>query len=322
MDQDIVGKGEVNLIPFHGGTGTDLPLKHGLKGDHLVEDSPSLLTTPQNEMEVDEASPLSSIGSLEAIDRVDEDHNRTEHSRATGFVGKSSEISWLQRLQREAEQRGRGQSGTLEVHPEEDEDAKDGLSLHALNYHLDDLDISVPEPVQRYSMPPRHLADRLFDEYLKTVHPFFPIISKPLFRAQYQTFYENTSRSAAARPGDKWLAILNVIFAIAAKHGHLINASWRGAENDHLVYLARARSLSMNGEVLFSHPDLQQVQVEALIAFYLLASDQINRFVPRLPLPDLDSTLTMEQGLENIRFGHAVRDYLGYQPEEQQPEHP
>lgn len=33
----------------------------------------------------------------------------------------------------------------------------------------------------------------------------------------------------------------------------------------------------MNGDVLFSHPDLQQVQVEGLIAFYLLASDQINR---------------------------------------------
>jgi hypothetical protein len=33
----------------------------------------------------------------------------------------------------------------------------------------------------------------------------------------------------------------------------------------------------MNGEILFSHPDLQQVQVEGLIAFYLAASDQINR---------------------------------------------
>jgi hypothetical protein len=33
----------------------------------------------------------------------------------------------------------------------------------------------------------------------------------------------------------------------------------------------------MNGDTLFNHPDLQQVQVEGLIAFYLLASDQINR---------------------------------------------
>jgi hypothetical protein len=151
-----------------------------------------------------------------------------------------------------------------------------------LNYHLDDLEISVSEPVQRYSMPTRPLAHRLFDEYLKTVHPFFPIISKPLFRAQFQTFFDISGRYSAARPSNKWLAILNTIFAIAAKHAHLIRAPWRGDENDHLVYLARARQLSMNGEVLFSHPDLQQVQVEGLIAFYLLASDQINRFATQI----------------------------------------
>jgi hypothetical protein len=68
-----------------------------------------------------------------------------------------------------------------------------------------------------------------------------------------------------------------MIFAIASKHAHLTQAPWRGDERDHLVYLTRARILSMNGDTLFNHPDLQQVQVEGLIAFYLLASDQINR---------------------------------------------
>lgn len=200
-------------------------------------------------------------------------------------MGKSSEISWMQRLQREAEQRARGNPGTLDSNTDEEESGSDRFSLHALNYHLDDLEISVAEPVQLYSMPSRHLAHRLFDDYLKTVHPFFPIISKPLFRAQFQTFFDSSGRYSAARPSNKWLAILNTIFAIAAKHAHLIHAPWRGNENDHLVYLARARRLSMNGEVLFSHPDLQQVQVEGLIAFYLMTSDQINRFVPNAPLP-------------------------------------
>lgn len=230
-------------------------------------------------MDADERSPLSSLGSLEAIDRVEEDLNRTEHTRATGFMGKSSEISWMQRVQREAEQRAQGYAGIMESNQDKNEDARDGFSLHALNYHLDDLDISVAEPVERYEMPPRDLADRLFDDYLDTVHPFFPIISKPLFRAQYQTFFDSFARPNAPRPGDKWLAILNIIFAIAAKHAHLINAPWRGVCDDHLVYMTRARLLSLNSEVLFSHPDLQQVQVESLIAFYLLASDQINRCV-------------------------------------------
>lgn len=176
----------------------------------------------------------------------------------------------MQRLQREAEQRARREPGLLEL--DKSQYPENEFTLHAVNYHLDDLDISVPGPVQLYSMPSRQLADRLFDDYLTTVHPFFPIINRPLFRAQFRTFFET-----AARPGDKWLAILNMIFAISAKHAHLIDAPWRGDDNDHLVYLTRARILSMNGDVLFSHPDLQQVQVEGLIAFYLLSSDQINR---------------------------------------------
>lgn len=236
------------------------------------------MPTPQNETEADEPSPLSSIGSLEAIDRVDEDPNRSENTRATGVMGKSSEISWMQRVQREAEQRSQGNPGILEPNQVEEED-KEAFSLHALNYHLDDLDISVPEPVHLYAMPPRPLADRLFNEYFQSTHPFFPILSRPLYRAQYQAFVEASATSNPTRPGDKWLAVLNIIFAIAAKHAHLTKASWRGEDNDHLVYLTRARLLSMNSEVLFSHPDLQQVQVEGLIAFYLLASDQINRCV-------------------------------------------
>lgn len=134
------------------------------------------------------------------------------------------------------------------------------------------LDISVPGPVQVYHMPPRPIADRLFDDYLNTVHPHFPIINRPLFQSQFEKLFGDL-----VRPGDKWLAILNLIFAIAAKHAHLIEAPWRGEHDDHLVYFTRARILSMNGDALFSHPELQQVQVEGLTAFYLLACDQINR---------------------------------------------
>ncbi|KAJ5278931.1 hypothetical protein N7478_004303 [Penicillium angulare] len=249
--------------------------KYGLKGDHK-EHNQFLAATPQNEMEADEPSPLSSIGSLEAIDRVDEDPNRSEPTRTTGVVGKSSEITWMQRVQQEAEQRAQGHPGIMESH-QADEEQKEAFSLHALNYHLDDLDISVSEPVQLYALPPRQLADRLFDEYFTNTHPFFPILSRPIYRVQYQAFIDASSTPNFTRPGDKWLAILNIIFAIAAKHAHLTNAPWCGEDNDHLVFLTRARLLSMNSDVLFSHPDLQQVQVEGLIAFYLLASDQINR---------------------------------------------
>lgn len=234
-------------------------------------ESQSHSITPQDDAldrHPDDASSPSSIGSLEAIERVEEDLNRTEDTRTTGYMGKNSEVTWMQRLRREAEQRSKRESGTYEPDP----DKEDDYALHSMNYHLDDMGISVPGPVQVYRMPPRPLADKFFEDYLTTVHPFFPIINRPLFTSQYQTFFEKS-----ARPGDKWLAILNMIFAISAKYAHLKQAPWRGEERDHLVYLTRARILSLNGDVLFSHPDLQQVQVEGLISFYLLASDQINR---------------------------------------------
>jgi hypothetical protein len=193
-------------------------------------------------------------------------------------MGKSSEITWLQRLQREAEQHSRGKDSTLEPNSHEDQERKEKFSLHALNYHLDDLSISVPEPVQKYSMPPRDQAEKLFATYLKTVHPFFPIISKPIFTKQFHSFFDSTAQFGGIRPGDKWLAILNSIFAIGAKHADITNPPWNKTGTDHLNYLARARQLSMSSKELFSHPDLQQVQVEGLIAFYLLASNQINRF--------------------------------------------
>jgi hypothetical protein len=121
-------------------------------------------------------------------------------------------------------------------------------------------------------MPSRQLSNLLFEEYWNNVHPGFPMINRPLFRAQYQSFWDQ-----GQQPGDKWLAILNVIFAIAAKYAHLTQAPWRGEENDHFLYFHRARLLSLTGEELLSPPNLQQVQLEGLVAFYLLATDQIGR---------------------------------------------
>ncbi|KAJ6001372.1 hypothetical protein N7522_006599 [Penicillium canescens] len=82
--------------------------KHGQNTSTSFEYPQSLLSTSQNTAEsVKPSSPLS-IGSLEAIDRVDEDLNRTNRTRATGFIGKTSEISWMKRLQKEINKLTRG----------------------------------------------------------------------------------------------------------------------------------------------------------------------------------------------------------------------
>ncbi|KAJ5364435.1 uncharacterized protein N7496_010148 [Penicillium cataractarum] len=162
--------------------------------------------------------------------------------------------------------------GQIEPDGKDEEQVADGVTTDTLDYALGDFATNVPQPVNKYGMPSRQLSDLLFEEYWNNVHPGFPMINRPLFRIQYQSFWDQ-----GQQPGDKWLAILNVIFAIAAKYGHLTQAPWRGEENDHFLYFNRARLLSLTGEELFSPPNLQQVQLEGLVAFYLLATDQIGR---------------------------------------------
>ncbi|KAJ6002365.1 transcriptional regulator family: Fungal Specific TF [Penicillium sp. IBT 35674x] len=210
------------------------------------------------------ASSDSSLGSLNALDEVEYDVNLTKESRATGYIGKSSEITWMQRLQQEILQC----TNTFD----KDYTAGNYLGPHEINYHLDDFDIGVSEPVQMYWVPPRSLADRLLDTYLHVAHPYIPILNRPLFCSQYERFFDRPNL-----PGDKWMAILNIVFAIAATYAHTAELNWRGDPKDHLLYLTRARMLSMGGDEVFRHPDLQQVQVEGLMAFYLLSTDQIHR---------------------------------------------
>ena len=141
-------------------------------------------------------------------------------------------------------------------------------------YHCDDLPLLLPNHVDSRALPPRETARCLLEAYMDSVHPAFPIIGKNTFEGQVEAFLNDEQLS----PGRNWLAVLNLVFAIAAKYSHYVEASWRGDERDHLLYFARARMLGMNEESIFDHPDLQRVQVSGLIAFYFATVDQVNRY--------------------------------------------
>ncbi|KAJ5143223.1 uncharacterized protein N7515_002010 [Penicillium bovifimosum] len=208
-------------------------------------------------------------GSLEGIDQVEDDLNSSANLRATGFMGKSSDITWMRRLREETEQRGKGQPPESKF---EDQSRNDRIPPHLTNYHIDDLGIDAPGPVQMYWVPPRAVADNLFEIYLHWIHPHFPIIDRSLFVIQYGDFYNDV-----LYPGDKWMAILNMIFAIATNYLCNSDGTSQLTHSEHLFFLARARMLSMGGDSIFQHPDLQQVQIEGLIAFHMLSTNQINR---------------------------------------------
>jgi hypothetical protein len=154
-------------------------------------------------------------------------------------------------------------------------EAEEGFAVNDSSYHLDDTSIFTFEAVDPYELPTPDAAHHLFDAYMDRCHAIFPVVGKMNLTAQFQKFITGSVQ----RPPEKWLAILNLIFAIGAKYSHLVKADWRGDERDHLMYFTRARLLHMNSETLFQHPDLQQIQILGLMSFYLLCVSQVNRYV-------------------------------------------
>lgn len=209
------------------------------------------------------------------MDNIDEDYNRSESVRATGYHGKNSEITWLQRLRKQTESSHENEKDDDETTFTDQDQNPVALSpISSSTYHCDDLSIFIdPEKVDRFSGPTPLIADALFESYLEVVHPVFPVIGRRTFSSQYRKFIDQGNIVG----NNNWLAILNLIFAIGAVYNERINVEWiRSAEN-HLIYFTRARLLGFNSESMLGHADLQLVQICGLTSFYLMTVNQINR---------------------------------------------
>ncbi|PYI26262.1 hypothetical protein BP00DRAFT_382222 [Aspergillus indologenus CBS 114.80] len=203
------------------------------------------------------AIPTLAIG---ALDYTSEDFDR----QAMGFVGEHSEIAWLCRLKRLV----RRLNPATENH---------GDSIASASFYLDDSDIPLIKDVDPIKRPPLATAQQLLDTYFTIVHASFPIVRRSFIMRQTILYYNSPSVGPGVGPGRKWLAMLNLIFAIAAKFTNSPSDDAEEWPEDSAVYFARAQKLGVIGTVLLEHPDSQQVQIEGLTSFYLLSIGQVNR---------------------------------------------
>lgn len=281
---------------------------------------------PEEDESGAESDASAGAGSTGALDRTEEDFTR-DRARDTGFMGKNSEITWLQRLRQENKYGGEEEPkqkqlgmanyaspSALHAKRKPGDDSASlaefdpSFSVYETSYHLDDLSITTFDHVDPYEVPTPETAQNLFHTYLTRVHPAFPIIGRLNLASQFQKFVSGQ----ATRPPEKWLAILNLIFAISAKYSHLVQADWKGDERDHLIYFTRARLLSVNSETVFSHPDLQVIQIAGLISFYFLCISQINRswsmsgiairWATALGLNMRNESTSLKESLKEIRY--------------------
>lgn len=83
---------------------------------------PSVEAEGETEYSGAESEVSGGVGSTGALDRTDEDFTR-EGARQTGFMGKNSDVTWLQRLAQENASEAEGQGGQSE-----NEQARNGMS--------------------------------------------------------------------------------------------------------------------------------------------------------------------------------------------------
>jgi hypothetical protein len=142
----------------------------------------------------------------------------------------------------------------------------------SMSYHVDFLHIADSLPVEPRLLPPRPWAARLLSIFFESIAPSFPLINKPLFESQFSYAY-----SGSAEPTHKWLAVLNLVFAVSSKHYQLAEPVAGKDVDDHL-FLSRAISLNTSHNLASDHADLHQVQFDLLLAIYYMAAGQINRY--------------------------------------------
>ncbi|KAL5050901.1 hypothetical protein BDW71DRAFT_171848 [Aspergillus fruticulosus] len=198
------------------------------------------------------------------IEYIQEDFHKDKGLQAIGFMGGPSEMSWINELYQVLEQ---------DTPFLDSEASNKSQTLTSVCYFLDDEELALEPNIDPYGRPPRHIADQLLDCYFFTVHPSFPIIAKIPFMQQYEMYYTRTD----IRPTKRWLTILNLVFALAAKFAQLVSKPWVAEADTPMACFTRARKLNYTESQLLEHPNLQQVQIEGLTAFFLMAIGHINR---------------------------------------------
>jgi hypothetical protein len=250
------------------------------------------LKTPEHDAKAEDDNKLCATK-----DFTDEDFNSSQHMQATGIIGAHSATAWLLELKRNlAREASPGTSDKPRL-----------PSISAVNYFQGEANVDMHGDADLWFQPPREAADQLVNYYFSTIHPEFPVIGKITFCWQYRSYFSNSN----ARPGRRWTALLNLIFAIAARRLPSAGGQDEGSTEPHANYFARAWQLSIDHVALADHPDLQQVQVEGLAAFYLQCVGEINRsglpVIPCACYPSRVCQLTSQnQGVANAWYSDSI----------------
>jgi hypothetical protein len=187
-----------------------------------------------------------------------------------GFIGKISEISWIARAY------------SYLIAPEgRDLDRQSAISdpipLTQFSYVMEDDDLMSLEEssVDPLYWPGDATARLLFEAFFHSLHGVFDCLTRERVLAELDGFPRNFAGLSWEQR--RWLAVTNLMWAIASKwlQRAMLNDD-PGMEN-HLVYYARARALGLDDRILLERPGLQGINALAMHSFYLFANGLVSR---------------------------------------------
>ncbi|KAL6703588.1 hypothetical protein ACN47E_009533 [Coniothyrium glycines] len=212
----------------------------------------------------------------ESMDMLDENLHEDEQARATGFIGKSSEVQWLRTVAIAQNETSDGESNGI-APARRASNSPSSEQVNSFSFWTDGESLEMDAYIDPYGLPSPEIAERLLQCYMLKVHDSFPILPRKLFESQFRIYFRALQSGNAPRLSSKWQAILNLVFAIGAKYTSLVKAPWQADARDHLIYHSRARFFGLNETTIMNHADIPQTQSLGLLAFYWLSVGQVNR---------------------------------------------
>ncbi|PVH92275.1 hypothetical protein DM02DRAFT_544015 [Periconia macrospinosa] len=237
--------------------------------------------------------PDAQLDPEEDVDVMEDELVQELESQAAGFVGKASELQWLRRLQLKAGHTGEasgehqspysGSSANAEISLQntqgwerhQQHGSSNRTNTNVSSFYLDNDDLRPDLSVQAFDLPSHQTAERLLNSYLTTIQATFPMLAESPFKNQFEQLYASPPRPSGTT--NKWLALLNLVFAIGRRHLDLTEEDASLDNADHGVYWSRAHVLGLEGFHAVGHADITQVQSTGLLALYLLTVGHVNR---------------------------------------------
>ncbi|KAF2844188.1 hypothetical protein T440DRAFT_484375 [Plenodomus tracheiphilus IPT5] len=174
-----------------------------------------------------EALVTTSVGSNGSVEFLGENLMRNREAMETGYIVQNSEIRWLRSIQQQSElsndpyDQHFGPPGASRHAAEQRAEALHERRQHAtpgsldhvsvsvtdVTFYLDSDDLQVDIAVDPYEIPEPHIAERLFDCYMETVHSTFPLIPAN-FEDQFRQYITSIKNARALRIPDQWRATM------------------------------------------------------------------------------------------------------------------